>query len=137
MNDGYGCERIAIEKIKHFISKDAMNIDGLGKKVVEKLWNLNFIKNPQDIYKLDYKKIEKLDGWGQLSVKNLQSSINNSKKVNLQRFIYSIGIRHIGIENAKLISGNVGNISKFIEIIKKRDFHNFLNIDGIGETQIN
>ena len=137
VNDGYGCERIAIEKIKHFISKDAMNIDGLGKKVVEKFWNLNFIKKPQDIYKLDYKKIEKLDGWGQLSVKNLQSSINNSKKVNLQRFIYSIGIRHIGIENAKLISGNVGNISKFIEIIKKRDFHNFLNIDGIGETQIN
>ena len=136
-NDGYGCERIAIEKIKHFISKDAMNIDGLGKKVVEKLWNLNFIKNPQDIYKLDYKKIEKLEGWGQLSVKNLQRSINNSKKVNLQRFIYSIGIRHIGIENAKLISSNVGNISKFIEIIKKRDFHNFLNIDGIGETQIN
>ena len=60
-----GCEKIAIEKIKHFISKDALNIDGLGKKVVEKFWDLNFIKKPQDIFNLNYKKIKKFDGWGQ------------------------------------------------------------------------
>ena len=49
-NDSFGCEKIAIEKIKHFISKEALNIDGLGKKVVEKFWDLNFIKKPQDIF---------------------------------------------------------------------------------------
>ena len=136
INDGYDCERVAIEKIKHFISKDAMNIDGLGKKVIEKFWLLNFIKKPQDIFKLNYSKIKKLEGWGELSVKNLKNSINNSKNVTLQKFIYSIGIRHIGLENAKLISENVKNISKFIEIIKKNKFNEFLNIDGIGETQI-
>ena len=78
-----------------------------------------------------------LEGWGDLSVNNLKNSIENSKKITLQRFIYAIGIRHIGIENAKLISDNVKNVSSFIEIIKNNDFDKFLNIDGIGETQIN
>ncbi len=136
-NDSFDCERIAIEKLKHFISKEALNIDGLGKKVIEKFWELNLIKRPQDIFKLDYSKILKLDGWGSLSVNNLKTSIENSKKVSLQRFIYSIGIRHIGLENAKLISDNVKNISSFLEIIKNNKFDKFINIDGIGETQIN
>ena len=135
-NEGYECEKIAVEKIKHFISKDALNIDGLGKKVVQKFWDLNLIKKPQDIFKLNYKNIEQLDGWGELSANNLKSSIEKSKKVSLQRLIYSIGIRHIGIENAKLISDNVKNISNFIEIIKQNNFDKFLTIDGIGETQV-
>ena len=135
-NDGFGCEKIAIEKIKHFISKEALNIDGFGKKVVEKFWELNLIKKPQDIFSLNYSKIAKMDGWGELSVKNLKNSIENSKKVSLQRFIYSIGIRHIGIENAKLISENLKNASHFLEIIKSKKFEKFLNIDGIGQTQI-
>ncbi len=136
-NEGYECERIAVEKIKHFISKDALNIDGLGKKVVEKFWDLNLIKEPQDIFRLNYKKIEQLEGWGKLSVNNLKLSIEKSKKVTLQRLIYSIGIRHIGIENAKLISDNVKNISNLIEVIKQNNFDKFLSIDGIGETQVN
>ena len=135
-NESYGCEKISIEKLKHFISKDALNIDGLGKKVVEKFWYLNFIKKPQDIFSLNYNKIINLEGWGKQSVNNLKNSIETSKKVSLQRFIYSIGIRHIGIENAKLISDNIKNISNFIELIKLKKFDKFLNIDGIGETQI-
>ena len=136
-NEGFECERIAIEKIKHFISKEALNIDGLGKKVVEKFWELNLIKKPQDIFNLNYNKIIDLEGWGNLSVNNLISSIEKSKEVSLQKFIYSIGIRHIGIENAKLISDNLKNISNLIEIIKQKNFDKFLNIDGIGETQVN
>ncbi len=136
-NDSYGCEKIAIEKIKHFISKEALNIDGLGKKVIEKFWDLNFIKKPQDIFRLDYKKIKNLDGWGEISANNLRLSIENSKKVSLQKFIYSIGIRHIGIENAKLIADNVTNIEVFLKIIRNKQFNKFLNIDGIGETQVN
>ena len=136
-NNGFGCERIAIEKIKHFISKEALNIDGLGKKVVEKFWELNLIKQPQDIYYLNFNKIEILEGWGKISVQNLKSSIEKSKSTTLQRFIYSLGIRHIGIENAKLISDHVKNIENFIKIIKNNQFDKFLNIDGIGDTQIN
>ena len=136
VNDGYDCERIAVEKIKHFISKEALNIDGLGKKVVEKFWDLGLIKKPQDIFNLNYLEIKNLEGWGSLSANNLKKSIENSKKVSLQRFIYSIGIRHIGIENAKLISDNVNNIYNLIEIIKENQLDKFLLIDGIGETQI-
>ena len=136
VNDGYDCERIAVEKIKHFISKEALNIDGLGKKVVEKFWDLGLIKKPQDIFNLNYLKIKNLDGWGSLSADNLKKSIENSKKVSLQRFIYSIGIRHIGIENSKLISDNVKNVNNLIETIKKNQLDKFLLIDGIGETQI-
>ena len=136
VNDGYDCDRIAVEKIKHFISKEALNIDGLGKKVVEKFWDLGLIKKPQDIFNLNYLEIKNLDGWGSLSADNLKKSIENSKKVTLQRFIYSIGIRHIGIENAKLISDNVNNVNNLIETIKKNQLDKFLLIDGIGETQI-
>ena len=137
INDGFECDRIAIEKLKHFISKDALNIEGLGKKVIEKFWDMNLIRKPQDIFNLDYSKIVNLEGWGNLSVSNLKTSIENSKIVPLQRFIYSIGIRHIGMENARLISGNVKNINKLLEIIKKNQLDKFLNIDGIGETQLN
>ena len=71
-----------------------------------------------------------------MSVNNLRNSIENSRTVTLQRFIYSIGIRHIGIENAKILSDNLKSISNFIKIIKTQKFEKFLNIDGIGETQV-
>ena len=80
MSEGYSCEKIAIEKIKHFVSKEAFNIEGFGKKIVENFWNLKLIKLPQDIFNLDYDKIKKLEGWGQLSVTNLKFSIEQKKK---------------------------------------------------------
>ena len=135
-NESFTCEKIAIEKIKHFISKDAINIDGLGKKVVEKFWDLNFIRSPEDIYNLDYKKISSLDGWGSQSVSNLKFSIENSREVTLEKFIFSLGIRHIGIENAKIIRDFVKNEKNFFNLVKKNKFQNLINIDGIGETQI-
>ena len=136
-NDGFECEKIAIEKIKHFISKEALNVDGLGKKVVEKFWELNLIRKPQDIFSLNYQYIANLDGWGKLSVENLKNSIEKSKKISLQRFIYSIGIRHIGIENAKILSENLKTVSNFLKVVETKQFEKFLNFDGIGETQIN
>ena len=136
-NDSFGCERIAIEKMKHFVSKEALNIDGLGKKVVEKFWELNLIKKPQDIFNLNYSKIKSLDGWGELSTQNLKNAIEKSKKISLQKFIFSMGIRHIGIENAKLISDNIVDIPHLVKIVNKNEFEIFSNIDGIGETQIN
>ena len=133
---GFECEKIAVEKIKHFISKEALNIDGLGKKVVEKFWDLQFIRFPQDIFNLDYTQISKLEGWGDLSVSNLKFSIDQSKKVSLDRFIYSLGIRHIGVENAKLLAEYTKSILNFLNFIKNKKIGEFLNIDGIGETQI-
>ena len=136
-SEGYKCEKIAIEKIKHFVSKDALNIEGLGKKVVENFWDLKFIRLPDDIFNLDYNKIEKLEGWGELSASNLKESIEKSKNIRLAKFIFSLGIRHIGQENAKILSEYFQTKEKFYEISKKFNFNSLNNIDGIGETQIN
>ena len=135
-SEGYSCEKMAIEKIKHFVSKDALNIDGLGKRVVEKFWEKKLIRYPQDIFKLDYKKITSLDGWGMQSVSNLKYSIDKSKNITLNKFIFSLGIRHIGQENAKLIAKHLKYKENFFNIDKNFDFDSFLNIDGIGEIQI-
>ena len=134
---GFECEKMAKEKIKHFVSKDALNIDGLGKKVVENFWSLNLIRLPQDLFKLDFNKIENLEGWGKQSALNLKYSINKSKEISLEKLIYSLGIRHIGQENAKLISQNIQTLDNLCKISDKYNFNTFLNIDGIGETQIN
>ena len=134
---GFDCDKMAIEKLKHFVSKEAFNIDGLGKKIVEQFWELKLIKLPQDIFSLDYDKIEKLDGWGKLSIANLKYSIKEKTKISFERFIYSLGIRHIGLENAKLISKNLKTSSNFLNLFKNKKFEELVNIDGIGETQIN
>ena len=136
-NEGFGCEKISIEKLKHFVSKDALNIEGLGKKVVEKFWDLKFIKFPDDVFNLNFEQISDLDGWGPQSVKNLKNSINKSKKIKLEKFIYSLGIRHIGQENAKLISEFLKDYSNFIKLKDENKIEELSNIDGIGETQIN
>jgi DNA ligase (NAD+) len=135
-NEGYECEKIAIEKLKHFVSKDAFNIDGFGKKIVENFWNLNLIKLPQDIFNLDFKKIENLEGWGRQSMENLKYSINQRKNISLERLIYSLGIRHIGLENAKILSKYFKTFSKFISFSNEEILDDILNIDGIGETQL-
>ena len=139
-SEGYECNKIAIEKIKHFISKDALNIDGLGKRVVEKFWELNFVRFPHDIFKLNYKKIEELDGFGYQSANNLKSAINKSKEITLEKFIFSLGIRHIGQENAKILANYFLDIKSFSKIFDKKNREKIINglidLDGVGETQI-
>ena len=135
--DGYECEKMAIEKIKHFVSKEALNIEGFGKKIVEKFWDLKLIRLPQDIFKLDFNKIENLEGWGQLSVANLKYSIELRKNISFEKFIFALGIRHIGLENAKLLSKNLKSLKNFLSLSNKNNLDELLNIDGIGETQIN
>ncbi len=135
-SEGYYCNKISIEKLKHFVSKEAFNIDGLGKKIIEGFWKLKLIKFPQDIFKLDYKKIENLEGWGSQSVKNLKYSINEKKNISLERFIFALGIRHIGFENAKILSKHYISFLKFQNLSKTKNYEDLLNIDGIGETQI-
>jgi len=134
--EGYECEKIAIEKIKHFVSKEAVNIDGFGKKIVENFWSLKLIKLPQDIFNLDYNKIKKLEGWGQLSVNNLRFSIDQKRQISLERFIYSLGIRHIGLENTRLIARHLKSSLNFFKLSENMNVDNLSNIDGIGPTQI-
>ena len=138
---GYDCEFIAKEKLKHIVSKEAFNIDGLGKKVIDQFWKLKLINKPSDIFELDYKKINNLEGWGKLSIDNLKKAIDRSQTITLDKFIYSIGIRHIGQENAKILAGFFGSIEEFIKLFnsknRKKLLKNLIDLDGIGNTQIN
>jgi DNA ligase (NAD+) len=136
-SEGYKCEKIAIEKIKHFVSKDAFNIDGFGKKIVESFWNNELVKLPQDIFNLDYNKIENLEGWGKQSVSNLKYSIEEKKNISFEKFIYALGVRHIGLENAKILAKYFKTCKNFINLSTHKNFSELLDIDGIGETQIN
>ena len=136
---GYACTFTAKEKLKHLVSKEALNIDGLGKKVIEQFWNLKLIKDPSDIFNLNFSKIKNLEGWGNRSIENLKKAINKSRKISLDKFIFSIGIRHIGQENAKIIAsffGSIDNFKKIFEVKNRlRINKNLLELDGIGETQ--
>ncbi|MAW17227.1 MAG: DNA ligase (NAD(+)) LigA [Pelagibacteraceae bacterium] len=137
---GYECDFTAREKLKHIVSKEAFNIDGLGKKVIDQFWDLKLIRKPSDIFSLEYKKIENLEGWGELSIKNLKEAVNKSKVINLDRFIFSIGIRHIGQENAKILASFFKTINKFTDLFTNKDrkkiLENLIDLDGIGQIQI-
>jgi len=137
----FNCKEILLEKLKHFVSKDALNVDGFGKKIIQNFWDLKMIKYPADIYNLNLKKISSLAGWGDLSASNLENAIKKSKKISLDKLIFSIGIRHIGQENAKTLAKYFINIKKFEKLFnsdkRKKILNHLLELDGIGETQIN
>ena len=137
---GYDCDFTAREKLKHIVSKDAFDIDGLGKKVIDQFWELKLIKKPSDIFEINFDKVNDLEGWGELSINNLKTAINKSKIIELDRFIFSIGIRHIGQENAKILASFFISINKFSELFIEKDrkkiLENLLDLDGMGETQI-
>ncbi len=136
---GYECDFTAKEKLKHIVSKEAFDIEGLGKKVIDNFWDLNFIRKPSDIFKLNYSKFKNLEGWGTLSINNLKKAIDKSKNIALERFIYSIGIRHIGLENAKILANFFKTSEKFSELFDQTKRKNILvnleELDGIGYTQ--
>ena len=93
-----------------------------------------------DIFNLDYMKIQKLDGWGNLSINNLKRAINKSKNISLEKFIFSIGIRHIGQENAKILADFFVSIHEFSKLFENKKrvkiLQNLVELDGIGNTQI-
>ena len=136
---GYDCSYTAKEKLKHIVSKEAFNIDGLGKKVIDQFWDLKLVKEPSDIFELNFEKIKNLEGWGELSVKNLKTAINQAKQISLNRFIFSIGIRHIGQENAKILGSFFKSIKRFSDLFEETHrneiLKNLQDLDGIGETQ--
>ena len=103
---------------------------------MENFWNLRIIRLPQDIFNLNYNNIENLEGWGKLSITNLQFSIEQKKQISLNRFIYSLGIRHIGQENAKLMARHLKTAINFFKLSDDKNIENLSNIDGIGVTQI-
>ncbi len=138
----FDCKDILKEKLKHFVSKDALNIEGLGKKLIDNFWNKKLIKYPHDIFSLDLSILNTLDGWGEKSIDNLKNSIIKSKQISLDRFIFSLGIRHIGEENAKVLAKHFLVAKQFFELAKnlndakQKYLEELKAIDGIGNSQI-
>lgn len=133
------CYALQKEKIIHFASKSAFDILGLGEKIVEKLIDNNLIQTPADLFRLKVGSLRGLPGFDVLSEKNLLESINSRKKITLPRFIYALGILHIGEENAKLLANffkSKGEIKKPADLIKitqnLKPLH-YSAIPGFGE----
>ncbi|MCC8376979.1 MAG: NAD-dependent DNA ligase LigA [Rickettsia endosymbiont of Graphium doson] len=147
-DNGLNCPAQNYERIRHFVSKNAMDIEGLGRKQVEFLIDKGLISNPYDIFFFKKKneasltKLENMDGWGKKSVENLFNNIEKSKNVSLPRFIYALGIRHIGEQNAKLLAREFGSYENFIaqmELLKENDpeiYQKLNNLDGIGDKML-
>jgi len=143
-DNGLNCPKQLSESIKHFVSKNAIDIDGMGAKQVEFFLEKGFIKNPADIFHLrelndsSFIKLENLPGWGSKSVQNLFDNIEKSKQVTLPKFIYSLGIRHIGESNAKILAKEFQSAERFLYSMLKlaqgdSDIFDLLdNLDGIG-----
>ncbi len=107
------CPAQVVERIIHFVSKDAMDIRGFGEANVRKFYEMGLLKDIPSIYILDFNKLKGLEGFGQKSIDNLQSAINNSKKQPLHRLIYALGIRFVGETTAKTLAQAVSHLLDF------------------------
>ncbi len=126
---GAMCPAQLERSITHFVSRDAMDIDGMGPSIVAKLLEGGHIKNPSDLYYLDKETIASMDKLGEKSAENLVASIEKSKQNDLSRLVYALGIRHIGLGNAKIICKKLKDIDAFFETDKEE----LTAIDGVGE----
>ena len=113
----------------HFVSRDAMDIEGMGPSVITDLLDNNLISSPVDIYRLKAEDISSLERKGEKSALNLIEAINSSKQRELYRLVYALGIRHIGQKAAKLMCEHFGDI----DAILSADVEDYMQIDGFGE----
>jgi DNA ligase (NAD+) len=126
--DNADCPAQTEERTVHFVSKDAMDIDGLGRSIVVDFIQRGFIKTIEDIYRLPYADILQLEGWKEKSVSNLKSGIEDSKSRPLWRLINALGVRHVGVTTSKDISGHIQSIFD----LTKMSMEQLTNIEGIG-----
>lgn len=122
------CPAQVLERLYHFVSKDAMDIRGLGAANVEKFNRLGLLNSIPQIYELDYDAIAKLEGFGQKSLHNLKTAIDNSKKQPLHRLIYALGIRYVGETMAKTLAHAVDHILD----LKNFDEEKLQNLEDVG-----
>lgn len=152
---GLSCSAQLKETLKHFVSKDAFDITHLGKKQIENFFDEGRVQSFADIFTLQEREetssdpLNKKSGWGQKSISNLFAAINKKRTISLHRFIYAIGIRHVGQSTAKLLASHFQNFSNFKEIMLSlssfsneelqanpqtySSYQDLIDIDGIGQ----
>tara|TARA_B100000965_G_scaffold80246_1_gene63929 strand:- start:30 stop:2063 length:2034 start_codon:yes stop_codon:yes gene_type:complete len=141
----YQCEAQIIGRLKHYVSRNALDIDGLGDKQINLLYKKKFIRKYSDLYVLKNKaeEISSLEGWGELSFSNLIDAIDDKKRVSLSKLIYALGIRFVGEKNAKAISSIFINIEQFVNAINSKGglsnevIERMKAVDGLGPKAIN
>lgn len=147
---GLSCPAQAIESIKHFVSREAFNIEGLGSKIIEQFFEENILKTPADIFTLEERNngddlfsssqglhLENREGWGKKSVENLFKAIRDRSRISLPRFIYALGIRQVGSATSLLIAKHYGTFANFMNCMLNGDTDKLINIDGIGSAMAN
>ena len=122
------CEAQAKQAISHYVSRKAMNIEGLGAKIIDHFFEKGMIKNISDIYQLDYEEIQKMEGFGEKSAENLKDAIELSKNTTLAKFIYALGIRNVGEATSKDIVKKLGTLDN----VMKASIDDFLEINDVG-----
>jgi DNA ligase (NAD+) len=137
------CPAQAVEKLKHFVGRDALDIEGLGAKTVEDFFALGWLREPADIFHLEAKHgddLRRRDGWGARSAENLFAGIAARRRVPLNRLIFGLGIRHAGETAAKLLARHYGSWERFRDAAEAARAHagpeweELVNIDGVGPT---
>ena len=123
------CRPQVIGRIQHFVSRKAMNIDGLGDETIKLLYNRGYLKDISDIYNLDYDSISLIEGHADKSVKNLKIGVENSKSKPFQKVLYGLGIRYVGESASKKILKNIKSIDELMNM----SIESLSEIDEIGE----
>lgn len=118
------------EGLAHFASRNAMNIDGLGPKIIQQLWDRKLIHDVADLYHLTYDQLLTLDKFGDKSANNLLTSIDNSRNNSVERLLFGLGIRHVGAKAAQQIMAHFGNLDQLMAA----SVDEVAAVDGIGPT---
>lgn len=145
---GLTCSAQAVERLKHFVSRDAYDIEGLGSKQIEAFHADGLVKTPADIFKLakanetSDNRLEKKEGWGETSVTNLFAAIEERRSIDFDRFLFALGIRHIGQTTARLMARNFDSPEALIAAVTQASdetsqaYADLIAIDGFGDTAI-
>ncbi len=126
------CDAKKIEGLIHFVSRNAMNIDGFGDRIIEDFYNMGYLKSVVDFYNL-YKfkeELMELEGFGEKSINNLLESIENSKKNSLERLLFALGIRYVGNKTAKILAQNFKDMNN----LSKQSFDDLSKVKDIGDV---
>lgn len=127
---GLICPAQLKESLKHFASRKALDVDGLGDKIVEALVDLKWVKTPADLFKLTVEQIEKMERMGEKSAQNLVNSIEKAKQTSLAKFLYSLGIREVGEATANNLANHFKTLSAVINATKEQ----LIEVNDIGEV---
>ncbi|CAI2683678.1 NAD-dependent DNA ligase LigA [Apilactobacillus apinorum] len=124
------CPAQLSEQINHFASRNAMNIDGLGPRIVQQLFDRDMLDDAASLYKLTQEELETLDKFGTKSATNLLSAIDNSRSNSVERLLFGLGIRHVGAKAARIIAEHFGDLDHLISASSE----DIAAIDGMGQT---